>query len=148
VWYKPTGWRPADVEAKYPIHKIENVYAFEKYDTPFSKLLLAWTWVQLIMLLLFVSYLFGNIAMIGKPGIFVYGGFIFLFVYALSELMDNNKFALGWEFLKCTVAFVIISYSGDWFGVSIYSLYINYFLLAYFILSLLVTSWFSFNKKS
>lgn len=148
VWYKPTGWRPADVEAKYPVHKIENVYAFEKYDTPFSKLLLAWTWVQLIMLLLFVSYLFGNIAMIGKPGIFVYGGFIFLFVYALSELMDNNKFALGWEFLKCTVAFVIIYYSGDWFGVSIYSLYINYFLLAYFILSLLVTSWFSFNKKS
>ncbi|MFT3910281.1 MAG: sterol desaturase family protein [Ferruginibacter sp.] len=41
VWYKPTGWRPADVAEKYPVYKIENVYAFEKYDTGFSKLFLA-----------------------------------------------------------------------------------------------------------
>jgi alkylglycerol monooxygenase len=148
VWYKPTGWRPADVDAKYPVYKIEDVYAFEKYDTPFSKTFLAWTWVQLIMLLLFVSYLFGNIALIGKPGIFIYGAYIFVFVYAFTELMDKNKFAWFWEFMKCAGGIGIILYSGDWFSPATFAPYIKYALAGYFTLSLAVTTWFIFEHRS
>jgi sterol desaturase/sphingolipid hydroxylase (fatty acid hydroxylase superfamily) len=31
IWFMPLGWRPADVAAKYPVYKIEDVYHFEKY---------------------------------------------------------------------------------------------------------------------
>ena len=65
---------------------------------------------RLIMLLLFVSYLFGNIATIGSPNMFMYGGFIFLFVYAFTELMDGNKYAIVWEILKAVLAFILLSH--------------------------------------
>ena len=148
VWYKPTGWRPSDVAEKYPVHKIEDVYAFEKYDTGFSKLFLIWTWVQMILLLLFVSYLFGNIALIGKPGVFIYGGFIFLYVYAFTELMDKNKYAWLWEFLKCATGISIIFYSGDWFGAVTYASYIKFILIAYFMLSFFISGWFTIKDHS
>ncbi|RYD77731.1 MAG: sterol desaturase family protein [Sphingobacteriales bacterium] len=147
IWFKPTGWRPADVAQNYPVHKIEDVYDFEKYDTSFSKPLLVWTWVQLIMLLLFVSYLFGNIASIGLPNIFVYGGFLFLFVYALTDMMDNSRHAWIWEALKFILGISIILYSGDWFGASVYSIAIKYVLFIYFFVSMGMSLLFSFKKQ-
>jgi alkylglycerol monooxygenase len=33
IWFMPTGWRPADMEEKYPVYKIEDIYNFQKYDT-------------------------------------------------------------------------------------------------------------------
>ena len=72
IWFMPTGWRPEDVAARFPVHKIEDPNHFEKYDPPASMFLQVWSWVQLSMLLLFISYLFGNIAYIGKPHIFIY----------------------------------------------------------------------------
>ena len=72
----PTGWRPEDVEARYPVDKIEDVYHFEKYDTNETKGLVLWSYLQLVALLLFVSYLFGNIATIGNPNMFLYGAFV------------------------------------------------------------------------
>ena len=74
---------------KYPVYKIEDVYHFEKYDTKTSPLFNAWAWVQLTMILLFISYLFGSIAYINSLDssyIYWYGAFVFLSVYALTEL--------------------------------------------------------------
>ena len=147
VWYKPTGWRPADVAEKYPVYKIEDVYAFEKYETHFSASLLTWSWVQLILLLLFVSYLFGNIAAIGKPGIFIYGGFIFLYVYAFAELMDKNRQAFFWELLKCLLGIGLIVYYGDWFGAAAFGGYVKYVLVSYFVLSCIVTCYYTYTKE-
>ncbi len=148
IWIMPTGWRPADVEAKYPVHKIDDVYNFTKYSTPETKPMLIWCWVQLIMLLLFVSYLFGNIAFIGNPAFFLYGGFIFLFVYAMTELMDGSRYTIFWEFAKCIAGMAVIFFFNDWFGVERYWPGINYILLEYFVISFFVTVWLhSHNKK-
>lgn len=147
IWFMPTGWRPADVAEKYPVYKIEDVYDFEKYDTAFSKPFLVWTWVQLIMLLLFVSYLFGNIAGIGLPNIFIYGGFLFLFVYSLTEMMDGGRYAWIWETAKFGMGLGIIFYSGDWFGATAYTAAIKYFILAYLFISMAATLFFSYRKQ-
>jgi hypothetical protein len=34
VWFMPTGWRPKDIEEKYPVFylKADDVYNFEKYN--------------------------------------------------------------------------------------------------------------------
>ena len=141
IWFMPTGWRPSDVDAKYPVYKIEDVYNFQKYDTKSSTFLSAWTWVQLVILLLLVSYFFGNIATIGSPNMFIYGGFVFVYVYALTELMDGNKYAIGWEFFKATIGITVIFSLGDWFGAGKFFPWISYVLIAYFILSAAVTGW-------
>jgi sterol desaturase/sphingolipid hydroxylase (fatty acid hydroxylase superfamily) len=147
VFYKPTGWRPADVAEKYPVYKIEDVYDFEKYNTTFSGAFLAWTWFQMVMLLLLISYLFGNIASIGSPGIFIYGGFSFLFVYAFTEMMDGSPHAYVWEILKAAAGIGILFYTGDWFGISSLNPILKYFILFYFIVSLAIVLWFTYSKR-
>jgi alkylglycerol monooxygenase len=148
LWFKPTGYRPADVIEKYPVYKIEDVYHFEKYAPPASAALKAWSWVQLLMILLFVSYLFGNIAAINNLDnayIYIYGGFVFLSVYAFTELMDRNRFAIGWEFAKNIFGAAIIYQQGDWFGANTYFLWIKYALIGYFVLSTIITGWFVYH---
>ena len=142
IWLMPTGWRPADVAAKYPVYKIDDVYAFKKYDTALFPALKTWLWFQLIVLLFFISYLFGNIAAIGAPGIYIYGFFIFTYVYALSELMDNNTYAWTWELLKSVTALGIIFYTSDWFLLNSISPFIKYAIAGYMILSPVVTFYF------
>ncbi len=148
IWFMPTGWRPEDVEKKFPVYKIEDAYNFEKYDPQASKGLIIWSWVQLSLLLLFISYLFGNIGLIGKPAIFIYGGFIFLMVYAFTELMDGNKYAIVWELAKNVMGAGIIFYYGDWFGASQFLPWISYVLYGYFILSSIMTIWLSNNSSN
>lgn len=118
IWFMPLGWRPADVEKKFPVEKIEDVYHFEKYSPALSPSLLRWSIFQFLMLVFYVFYMFGNIASIGSPGIFIYGAFIFLTVYAYTELMDKNPKAWIWESLKSLAGLVIIFVYGDWFGLN------------------------------
>lgn len=148
LWFKPTGYRPADVIEKYPVYKIDDVYHFDKYDPRASKALNIWSWVQLLFILISVSYLFGNIAAINKINssyIYIYGGFVFLSIYALTELMDRNRYAIGWELAKNVFGATIIYRQGDWFGAGSYIVWINYALLSYFILSTIITGWFVYT---
>lgn len=147
IWFMPTGWRPADVESKYPVYKIEDAYHFEKYNPQASAFLQVWSWIQLLLLLLFVSYLFGNIAAIGKPNIFIYGAFIFLMVYAFTELMDGSRYAFIWEIMKAALGIGIIIYLGDWFGANAILPWMSSLLIAYFIVSVGVAAWLTFVKQ-
>jgi alkylglycerol monooxygenase len=150
IWFMPTGWRPADVAAGYPLYKIEDVYNFDKYDTKASTALNIWSWVQMVLILLFISYLFGNIAAINKLDgsyIYVYGGFVFMSVYAYTELMDRNTYAIFWEGIKNLFGILIIYRQGDWFGASAYTSWISYALIIYFILSTVITGWFVYQHK-
>ena len=143
VWFMPLGWRPHDVAAKYPVYKIEDVYHFEKYNPKNSNALLAWSWFQMTMMLLFISYLFGNIAAIGAPSMFYYGGFIFLMVYAYTELLGNNKWAAAWELLKNVFGFYLLFTQSGWFGLDNLIPYGSYFVVLYFIASNFVVAWFA-----
>jgi alkylglycerol monooxygenase len=145
LWFKPTGYRPADVAEKYPAFKIEDVYHFDKYAPKASSALQAWSWTQIVFTLLFISYLFGNIATINKIDgsfIYLYAVFVFLTVYAYTELMDRSSYAIFWEGLKNIYALGIIYFYGDWFGASQFIPWINYALIAYFITAIIVSAWF------
>lgn len=147
IWFMPTGWRPADVAEKYPVHKIEDVYDFEKYDTPYSKIFLGWVWVQMIMLLIFISFLFGTIAQFTVPNMLWYGAFVFMFVYALTELMDGSRIAWLWESFKFIMGISFILSSGDWFGLNAYWVPGTYIFLIYFFVSLLVTLYIFYKRE-
>jgi hypothetical protein len=147
IWFMPTGWRPADVAERYPLYKIANVYHFDKYDTPGAVLLHAWYWIQLSIMLLLISYLFGNIASIGSPGIFIYGGFVFLSVYSYTELMDGNRYSLVWEAVKNAMGLGIIFYYGSWFGAAgRIGSWVDYALGAWFIFSTVFTAYIVFRR--
>jgi alkylglycerol monooxygenase len=143
VWLMPLGWRPADVVEKYPVYKIEDVYHFEKYDTPAPKGMIIYLWIQLFCLLLIVSYLFGNVASIGLTNMMYYGLFIFAQVYALTEFMDRNPRALIYEIVKNMICVGGILYYGGWFGLQNYFGASSYILIGYFIASTATVAIFS-----
>jgi hypothetical protein len=92
--------------------------------------------------------LFGNIAAINKMNgafIYLYAAFVFLTVYAYTELMDRNPFAIFWETIKNMLALGTIYYYGDWFGASQFISWITYPLIAYFITATMVTGWFAYT---
>lgn len=134
IWFKPTGWRPENFEEKYPVTKIANVYQFEKYGTNNSPLLTYWSVSQVLITLLFVAYLFNNVASIGIPTIFIYGLFILLTIYSYTDLMDKSRFSVYWEALRMLFAFGIIYYFGDWFGLNV-TLPIGTYLIIVYLLS-------------
>ncbi len=135
IWLMPTGWRPEDVAQQYPLYKIEDVYHFEKYETGNTPALLVWSWIQLTITLLLISYLFGNIASIGSPDMFIYGAFIFLHVYAFTEIMDRNRFAWIWESLKFAFGIWILWSTNNWFGMNNLFSGAIYVMAAYLFLS-------------
>jgi alkylglycerol monooxygenase len=117
LWFMPTGWRPADVQARYPVAGITDVYHFEKYDTRASRTLVAWSWIQMFFNYFLLIYFFAFIGKIGSPGIFLYGAFIFASIYAYTELMDRNRYAQVFEIAKSALGLYLIWQSGgDWFG--------------------------------
>lgn len=147
IWFMPLGWRPSDVAEKYPVEKIKDVYHFQKYDPTNVKGLMAWSWMQMLGLLLFLSYLFGNIAKIGNPNMFIYGAFIFITVYALTDLMDKNFSAIFWEGIRGALGIYIIFQQGDWFGASKLVAFINPVLIFYFLLSFTITVFFALQQR-
>lgn len=147
IWLMPTGWRPLDVTEKHPVYKIDDVYNFDKYNPVNSTALQIWSWVQLVVLLIFVSYLFANIASIGSPGIFIYGLFIFLHVYAFTDLADKNTSAIAWEAFKNIFGIIILYRQGSWFGAGNGIAGINALLVAYFVTATFITAWFVYRQR-
>jgi len=141
IWFMPTGWRPADVEAKYPVEAADPK-AFVKYDTDVSQGLKLWSWFQFGMVSLMVLHLLFQIVEIGSPGILVYGAFMYLMVYSYTTLMDKDESAIWIEAVKSIIGLGIIYINGSWFSIDSVIPGGTIFMAAYFIISGIVVGWF------
>ena len=150
IWFMPTGWRPDDVKEKYPVYYISDVYNYKKFDTPATKGFIAWNWSQMFFNYFLLIYFFAFIAQIGKPHIFYYGAFVFISIYAYTELMDGNRYAFFIELVKSIAGLYLIYYYGDWFFSSQHWPWYHYVVGSYFIISVAAAGYFAFYemKKS
>ena len=144
IWFMPTGWRPEGFEEKYPLHKMEDIYDYKKYGTDNSNTLIGWALFQMFSTLLFISYLFGNVAKIGLPNIFIYGVFVFITIYSYSELLDKNKYSIVFEGIRYSLALYIISNFNGWFGLDAVLPFGTAIVMSYLTLSLSVNCYFIF----
>jgi sterol desaturase/sphingolipid hydroxylase (fatty acid hydroxylase superfamily) len=142
IWVMPTGWRPEDVKEKYPVDYIRDVYRFNKFDTPASKAFIAWSWTQMLFNYFLLVYFFSFIAQIGTPHIFYYGAFVFISIYAYTELMDHNRHSLFMEIIKSAIGLYAIYYYGDWFFSSQHWPWYHYIVAAYLLVSVFIVAYF------
>jgi sterol desaturase/sphingolipid hydroxylase (fatty acid hydroxylase superfamily) len=151
IWIMPTGWRPKDVQEKYPIHTIENVYSFQKYTTSTSKALQFWSIFQLVMTISFMLFLFYNFGDIlqnyGYQMMVLYGIIVFVGIYSYTSLLDNYTYTIVFESIKTMLGLYVMYTLGDWFGINSYLPYGNLLMVSYFVISLLATIYFSFVEK-
>jgi hypothetical protein len=62
--------------------------------------------------------------------------------------MDRSRYAIIWEIIRSGFGITILIQQGDWFGISGYFVAATYIMAAYFILSIIITSWFVYaNAK-
>jgi len=100
IWFMPTGWRPADVAARFDRSIIEDVYAYQKYhpkETSSRKIIVFTQFLLAIGLLL---YFFSQFSMMETDTQLLTGGLIFLMVMGYSSLMDGSKWALFFEGIR------------------------------------------------
>ncbi|MEM8567161.1 MAG: sterol desaturase family protein [Bacteroidota bacterium] len=142
IWFMPTGWRPQDVQNKYPVDSIQNVYKYQKYYPSLSTGLQGWCWIQLVMIFGLMMYMFANLATIGSPEIFIYGGFLIFAVFSNSMMMDKHPMAIYFEVVKTVIAIGIIIFTGDWFLLSDKLSYGQYILAMIFFVSTLISGWY------
>ena len=137
IWFMPTGWRPSDVAHAYPVHKIEDVYNFEKYRTGASSLLVGWSWFQFVMITVLLLYMLYGLTDIGFPGVLYYGALIFASIYGFTSVMDRLKSGVWIQVLVGLIGTSVMLYTGDWFGLGELFLPGVFIFGAYFILTII-----------
>ncbi|AWV98068.1 sterol desaturase family protein [Arcticibacterium luteifluviistationis] len=142
IWFMPTGWRPADVEAKYPEPKIEDPYNFEKYYPDVSMGVLTWSWIQFFTTFGFLMYFFMALGRMDVGEMAVYGLFMFFSVYCYTEFMGKNPLAIWQELAKNGLGLYLFVKHDGWFGLESINAGLNYVVMAYFIVATLVTGYF------
>jgi hypothetical protein len=146
IWFKPTGWRPSELEKTAPIYKIENVYDMQKYSTLLTKPQFVWIVAQFFLTAFFLFHFLGNIATLGIPKIYIYGLFLFSIVYSTTEQMNLNPKALFFEGIKSIFGISIWLYYGSWFHTFELMSFQGFFVISYLFLSFLIT-WNLFSKN-
>jgi sterol desaturase/sphingolipid hydroxylase (fatty acid hydroxylase superfamily) len=118
IWFMPTGWRPPDVAARFPVFKIDQPYSFEKYRTAASPLLVGWSWFQFLSTITLLLVMLSRFGEMHTRDLLVYGGFIFLSIYGYTSLMDRSRGAEWFETARGTLGLLFIGWAGGWFGVA------------------------------
>ncbi|UJH68108.1 sterol desaturase family protein [Allomuricauda sp. SCSIO 65647] len=147
IWFMPTGWRPVDVAAKYPISKIENVYNFEKYKPSASNALKGYSICQLLLNTGLMLFMFYNYSEIGFDGLLLFGAFVFVGIYGYTTLMDRKIYAVWIELLRGIAGLVLIYMTGDWFGMNAYFATGSYWVAFYFLTTIFGGVYFTFIER-
>lgn len=146
IWFMPTGWRPEDVQQKYPIAKV-GVYDREKYNPKSSLFLIGWSWVQLAINNLLMYFLLMQFGSFGADEIMMYAIFLFVSVFAYTTLMDKHIFAIPAELLKLAIGGWIIYQSSGWFSMDDYFSGATTLIVLYMLVSTLLTLYFILFEK-
>lgn len=142
IWFMPTGWRPADVREKYPIEIIDDPFTQVKYDTQASLGLHLWSWFQFILCLMLMLHMLYELADMTVGALYLYGTFLFLFVFSYSTLMDRKPYAVITETIKSVFGLVIVLQTGEWFNIDRIIPWGTEFIAAHHIMSIFVVAWF------
>lgn len=119
LWMMPTGWRPKDVEERYPIAYIKDPHTATKYDTPSSDALRYWSLFQFVITLMLTLYMFSIIDQYSLPFLITFGLFLFVTIYGYTSLMDHQRHTIIAEVLKLVLVALVFHFLGHWFGLSI-----------------------------
>lgn len=147
IWFMPTGWRPADVAAAFPITTIDDVYDFQRYRTPSSKAFNAYMIFQLLFTLFLLLFMFYNYSAIGLDGLLLFGAFVFVGIYGYTTLMDRKQYAVYIEVFRGLAGLGLILLTKDWFGLDAFVSWGSSSVALYFLLTILGGIYFTFFGK-
>lgn len=131
IWFMPTGWRPADVNKKYPIEIIDDPKTQIKYMPQLPNWVKAWSVAQLLFVLALFFLIIGNMNSWTINITFMFSAFLFLMVFSYTSIMDNKRWATILEISKSIlfVVFLVIIKGQIQLPIWILAIFISYQLL-------------------
>jgi len=98
LWFKRTGYRPADVEARFPIVKSND--EVKKYDTELTKLEQGYVFAQLAINFLLVFGFLNIAAQLPIEAHFVMGSILILSLYSMGLVQERKPNRITMEIVK------------------------------------------------
>ena len=145
IWFMPTGWRPSDVEEKFPLLEVTNPAKQLKYNTNNSGWLFAYSWTQLVITHFLLFHLLIIFSSHSNTMNYLYAVVLLLSVFSFTSMLDNSNFAFFAELLKAGLVFALLSIQDfSWYGLQGIPVYL---LITYIIFSLVLTFYFQRNEK-
>ena len=142
LWFRRTGYRPADVQKQYPVTITERAEEQIKYDTPSSKTFLFWSWLQLAIHNLMLFHLLNAVGDLSTSQLITYGIFLFFSISSYTSLMDRSLLAIPAELIKLALGIYILLMMNNWFNIDNYIPYLATFIAIYLGMSLLLSLYF------
>ena len=138
IWFMPTGWRPRDVEERYPLEKITDPYRQVKYSVENSVVLVGFSWIHLMVSLCMMLHLFVVAQSISIESSVMYAMFLMVGIFAYTSTLDGGALSFPSEIIKILFgAYILISLEFSWFGLGVFFSYaIGVYLLISFLVSL------------
>ena len=99
IWFMPTGWRPADVAAKYPLSKPE-LSQFVKFEVPLSGGQKAYAGVQFVLYLVGGTYLLAISESLSLGLLIASWAWVAFGLYSLGVWLENRPWARLLEVLR------------------------------------------------
>jgi sterol desaturase/sphingolipid hydroxylase (fatty acid hydroxylase superfamily) len=140
LWFKPTGYRPADVAQKYPISIIEDPYSYQKYEPQAKFSHHIWAWLNLVIALILMLHLFSIIAEFPLSNLILYGFFLFVTIFGYTSLMDFKNHFIFTGVLRLIILLIHQIKFETWFG-------INFILMYTLVIITLVIDWYVYKKN-
>jgi len=102
IWFRRTGWRPADVAAAYPKHPVD-LQKFQKYDPQISGARRSYVMAQFGVVILGALLIVEAFATTGAEVILVPCVLLWTQLYTLGLLNDGRAYAGQFELLRLIV---------------------------------------------
>jgi len=139
VWIKPPGWRPADVEARFPKPAFD--IGRERFDPPISRALMVYCLIQFALLLAMGVHFLGLAPHAALSTGFAYAAYLVLSMCLLGALMEGRGGALWLECARTFFTAVVPVLYGQWFGVDHLDVRIGVVILIVYAVSGLALLW-------
>jgi len=99
IWFKPTGWRPADVEKKFPLEKFELKH-FKKFDVCIPAYNSWYSLMQHLLIIVFIFLFLQNANNMDTTWQLLNGGFIVLSCFSIGNILAGKNRAVLLEYFR------------------------------------------------
>lgn len=116
LWFRPPGWRPADVAARFPKPAYDIARAI--YNPPMPRVLAGYCLSQFALLLGMATHFLGLTAHASLGTLLGYALYMVASLCVLGALMESRRSAFWLEGARTLLTAVLPLLLGRWFGVA------------------------------
>lgn len=99
IWFMPTGWRPADVAARYPQAR-QDLALFRKFEVALGRAQQAYVAAQFVVYVALGSYLMEVAERVSTAALWLGWGLMAFGLFVLGALLENRPWAVRLELVR------------------------------------------------